>query len=68
MSRETEQNSKWFVEDIRRHAQRVMDNQRTTMTRIFVTNITGTEMDMLRTHFPTVYRDNTGHIVIKAVN
>jgi|GEM_PF-5397526 len=65
MNRTTEQNSKWFVTDMIRHANRAMEHMRTKTTRLFVTEINQYEMGLLREHFRDAYVDNTGHVVIK---
>jgi len=67
MGRVTEQNSRWFITDIVRHAQRVMYHNRTTTARLYVTEISGSELAMLRDHFPSVRLDDTGHLVIESV-
>ncbi len=64
MSRQTEQNSKWFITDIARHARRVMDHNRTTVARIYVSGISGSELGMLRDQFGSVLLDDTGHLII----
>ena len=66
MNRKTEQNSKWFITDIVRHAKRVMDHNRTTTARLYVSEISGSELDMLRDRFSLVRLDDTGHLVIES--
>lgn len=68
MNRPTEQNSRWFTTDIARHARRVMDHNRTTTARIYVSEISGLELGMLRDQFGSVRLDDTGHLIITSRN
>lgn len=67
MNRATEQNSRWFTADIARHAKRVMDHNKTTVARLYVSEISDPELGMLRDKFASVHLDDTGHLLIKSV-